>query len=78
MPTLVMVGMLNFIGAARDISSVVLLASNTTKTLSLLQLDFIVEGRNETAAVISVIVIVMTTGIAFVARLLGLRLGVRE
>ena len=78
MPTLVMVGMLNFIGAARDISSVVLLASSTTRTLSLLQLDFIVEGRNETAAVISVIVIVMTTGIAFVARLLGLRLGVRE
>lgn len=78
MPTLVLVGVLNFISAARDISSIVLLAANATKTLSLLQLDFMVEGRTEDAAVISVIVIVMTTGVAFLARLLGLRLGIRH
>ena len=52
--------------------------ANATKTLSLLQLDFMVEGRTEDAAVISVIVIVMTTGVAFLARLLGLRLGIRH
>ena len=78
MPTLVLVGVLNFISSARDISSIVLLAANATKTLSLLQLDFIVEGRTEAAAVISVIVIVLTTGVAFLARLLGLRLGIRH
>ena len=78
MPTLVLVGVLNFISAARDISSIVLLAANATKTLSLLQLDFMVEGRTEDAAVISVIVIVLTTGVAFLARMLGLRLGIRH
>jgi iron(III) transport system permease protein len=76
-PSLILVGVLNFIAAARDISSVALLASNDTKTLSLLQLDYMIEGRYEAAAVISVVVVVMTTGIAFLARLLGLRLGVR-
>ena len=76
-PTLILVAVLNFIAATRDISSVALLATNTTKTLSLLQLDYMIEGRYEAAAVISVIVVVLTTGVAFLARLLGLRLGVR-
>ena len=76
-PTLILVGVLNFIAATRDISSVALLATNTTKTMSLLQLDYMIEGRYEAAAVISVIVVIMTTGVAFLARLLGLRLGVR-
>jgi len=78
MPTLMLVGVLNFIAAARDISSIVLLAANATKTLSLLQLDFIVEGRTEAAAVISVIVIALTTGAALAARLLGLRADARN
>ena len=77
MPSLVLVGVLNFIAAARDISSVALLATNDTKTLSLLQLDYMIEGRYEAAAVISVIVVVLTTGVAFLARMLGLRIGVR-
>jgi iron(III) transport system permease protein len=76
-PTLILVGVLNFISAARDISSVALLAAHDTRTLSLLQLDYMVEGRWESAAVISVVVVTLTTGVAFIARLLGLRLGVR-
>jgi iron(III) transport system permease protein len=76
-PTLILVAVINFIAATRDISSVALLATNTTKTMSLLQLDYMIEGRYEAAAVISVIVVIMTTGVAFLARLLGLRLGVR-
>jgi iron(III) transport system permease protein len=77
MPSLILVGVINFISAARDISSVALLATNDTKTLSLLQLDYMIEGRYEPAAVISVIVVILTTGVAFLARMLGLRLGVR-
>jgi iron(III) transport system permease protein len=76
-PTLILVGVLNFISAARDISSVALLASHDTRTLSLLQLDYMVEGRWEAAAVISVIVVALTTGIAFLARFLGLKLGIK-
>jgi iron(III) transport system permease protein len=77
MPTLVLVGVINFIAASRDIASIALLASNSTKTLSLLQLDYLVDGRSEAAAVVSVVVMVVTTGVAFMARLFGLRIGVR-
>ena len=78
MPSLILVGVFSFISASRDISSVALLATNNTKTLSLLQLDYMIEGRYEAAAVISVVVVVLTTGVAVLARLLGLRLGVRQ
>ena len=78
MPTLVLVAVVNFIAAARDIASIALLATNATKTLSLLQLDYLVDGRSEAAAVISVVVMLVTTGAAFVARLFGIRLGIRE
>lgn len=77
LPTLVLVGVVNFISASRDISSIVLLASNASKTLSLLQLDYMIDGRSEAAAVVSVVVILVTTGIAFLARLFGIRLGMR-
>ena len=73
----VLVGVINFIAASRDIASVALLASNDTRTLSLLQLNYIVDGKSEAAAVISVVVIALTIGIAVAARLLGLRLGIR-
>jgi hypothetical protein len=36
-----------------------------------------VDGRWEDAAVVSVVVMLVTTGAAFVARLCGIRLGVR-
>jgi iron(III) transport system permease protein len=77
MPTLVLVGVVNFVAASRDIASVALLASNATKTLSLLQLDYMIDGRWEAASVISVMVIALTTGVASLARLLGFRLGIR-
>jgi len=76
-PTLVLVGVVNFIAATRDIASVALLASNNTKTLSLLQLDYMTDGQLESGAVISVVLIALTTGIAFGARLFGLKMGIR-
>lgn len=77
-PVLLLVGVMNFIGAARDVASVALLATAETKTLALLQLDYMVEGRYETAAVVSFIVIVLSTGVALLARGLGLRIGIRD
>jgi iron(III) transport system permease protein len=78
MPALVLVGIINFISASRDIANIALLASNTTKTLSLLQLDYMIDGRSEAAAVVSVVVILVTVGVAFLARLCGIRLGMRS
>lgn len=76
-PTLMLVGTLNFISAARDISTVALLATSGSKTLALLQLDFLVSGRYESATVVACIVMFLTTGVAVLARSFGLRVGLR-
>jgi iron(III) transport system permease protein len=76
-PSLLLVGVLGFIHAARDISNVALLATSGSRTLALLQLDFMVSGRYESAAVVATIVMLLTTGIALLARFLGLRVGIR-
>ncbi|HEY2990233.1 MAG TPA: iron ABC transporter permease [Candidatus Binatia bacterium] len=76
-PTLLLVSVLSFIHAARDISNVALLATSKSRTLALLQLDFMVSGRYESAAVVATIVMLLTTGVALVARVLGLRVGIR-
>jgi iron(III) transport system permease protein len=77
LPTLILVGVLNFISAARDISTVALLASSSSRTLALLQLDFMVSGRYESATVVATMVMLLTTGVALVARAFGLKLGLR-
>lgn len=77
-PVLLLVGIMNFIGAARDVASVALVATADTKTLALLQLDYMVEGRYEAGAVASLVVIILSTGIALAARALGLRIGIRD
>jgi len=43
-----------------------------------LERGYVVEGRWEDAAVISVVVMLVTTGAAVLARLLGLRLSMRS
>ncbi|MGE5539508.1 MAG: ABC transporter permease [Gemmatimonas sp.] len=77
LPVLAVVGVMIFVTAARDIASVALLATNESRTLALLQLDYMVDGRYEYAAVVSVVVIALSTGVALLVRALGLRLGIR-
>jgi iron(III) transport system permease protein len=78
MPTLLLVGALSFISAARNVATVALLATSSTRPLSLLQLDMMVQGTYESAAVVGVVVVVLTTGTALVARVLGLRLAIEQ
>jgi iron(III) transport system permease protein len=75
-PVLILVAVMTFIAAARDISTVALLATSDTRPLSLLQLDYMIAGRYESAAVVATIVTLLSTGVAVLARLLGLRLGI--
>jgi iron(III) transport system permease protein len=77
-PSLLLVGTLSFIAAARNVSTVALISTSRTRPLSLLQLDFLVESRYESAAVVGIIVVALTAGIALVARLLGLRAGIEH
>lgn len=69
LPTLILVAMLSFVAAARDVATIAVLGSNETKTLSLLQLDYLIDGRSESAAVVSMILAIITTGTAFLARI---------
>ena len=76
-PVLVTVGLIAFISAARNIAGIALLVTNQNRPLAMLQLDYMVDGRYEAAAVVGVIVLLLTTGVALLARLFGLRIGIR-
>ena len=78
MPAMITVGLVGFISAARDISTVVLLGSGKSRTLSLLMLDFAAGAEFEKATVVAVIIVALVVGAALVARALGGHVGVRE
>lgn len=78
LPALITVGMVGFISAARDISTVVLLGSGKSRTLSLLMLDFAAGAEFEKATVVAVIIVALVVGAALIARALGGQVGVRE
>jgi iron(III) transport system permease protein len=69
---------LGFIHAARNVPIVALLASATSRPLSMLQLDFLTEGRYEPAAVVGTILVLLTVGVALLLRIFGLRIGPRQ
>jgi iron(III) transport system permease protein len=78
MPALITVGLVGFISAARDISTVVLLGSGQSRTLSLLMLDFAAGAEFEKATVVAVIIVGLVVGAALFARALAGQIGVRE
>jgi iron(III) transport system permease protein len=78
MPALITVGLVGFISAARDISTVVLLGSGRSRTLSLLMLDFAAGAEFEKATVVAVMVVGLVVIAALLARVLGGQVGVRE
>ena len=78
MPTLILLGTLNFVIAANTTSSIVLLAARDTVTLSILALEYTGIGNREAASIVSLLIIGLTAGVALVARTFGLRLGVRH
>jgi iron(III) transport system permease protein len=62
---------ISFIGAARNISQVALLSNSAIRPLSLMQLDYLAEGKYEVASVIATILLVVSLGLALVARVFG-------
>jgi len=75
--TMVLIGVLKFLFAARSASSIILLATSETRTLALLALDQIAAGYRETASITVLLVVLLTTGLALIARSFGLRVGIR-
>jgi iron(III) transport system permease protein len=72
-PTLVAVGMITFVGAARSIGNIALLATSANRPLSILQLDYIAQRKLEAAVVVACIIMVISLAGALLARLVGLR-----
>ena len=78
--TLVLLGILNFLIAANTTSSIILLATAETQTLSIMALELASPevGRWEQAGVVSLILLLISVGVAIVARSFGVRLGVQH
>jgi iron(III) transport system permease protein len=72
-PTLVSIFIVVFIATLRDISTSILLASASTRPLSLLMIEFSMAGEMEAAAVIGVVISLMAVTVAVIARRFGLR-----
>ena len=75
--TMVLIGVLKFLFAARNASSIILLATSESRTLALLALDQIAAGYRETASITVLLVVLLTTGLALIARSFGLKVGIR-
>lgn len=67
------VAIIVFISAARDIPTVIFLATHESRTLSLLMLDYIAEADQEKAAVLGVFLVVLIFALLMISRLLGFR-----
>jgi len=75
--TMVLIAVLKFLFAARSASSIILLATSESRTLALLALDQIAAGYREAASITVLLVVVLTTGLALIARFFGFKLGLR-
>ena len=72
-PTMLAVGIIVFISAARDIPTVIFLATSHSRTLSLLMLDYIADANKEKAAVLGVFLVFLIFALLLIGRLLGFR-----
>ena len=72
-PTMVAVGIIVFISAARDIPTVIFLATNQSRTLSLLMLDYMAEANMEKAAVLGVFLVFLIFMLLIIGWFLGFR-----
>lgn len=74
-PVLITVAVLAFQAAVRDIASIVLLYSNTSRPLSILMLEYSFSGELERGAAVGILLVAMISVMAFIARRLGYRTG---
>jgi iron(III) transport system permease protein len=75
--SMVLIAVLKFLFAARNAAPIILLATSESRTLALLALDQIAAGYREVASITVLLVVVLTTGLALVARSFGLKIGIR-
>lgn len=78
MPTLILIGTFSFVIAASTTAGIILLAARGTITLSILVLQYAspINSHYEAASVVSLIIVMLTLGLALVARKFGTKLSV--
>lgn len=76
-PAVSVVAVLVFASTIRQIGLVILLSTGETRPLAVLQLDFLADGRLGPAAVIGVIIVLISLAAAALVRIISLRFGVR-
>jgi iron(III) transport system permease protein len=76
MPAFIVVGLVSFISAARDISTIVLLGSSQSRTMSLLALDYAFGGQFERGSVVAFLTALIVIVAALLSRVLGGKVGI--
>lgn len=76
-PVLISVALLTFNGAARNIANIVMIVTGDNRPLSLLQIDYMADGQYEPAAIVGFIIVLLTLGVAVIARTITRRVGMR-
>jgi iron(III) transport system permease protein len=76
-PAVTVVAVLVFASTIRQIGSVILLSTGETRVLAVLQLDFLTDGRLGPAAVIGVIIVLISLFAALLVRIISTRFGVK-
>jgi len=74
-PVMISVALLTFNAAARNIANIVMIVTGGNRPLSMLQVDYMTDGQYEPAAIVGVIIMLLTLGAAWVARAVGRRFG---
>ena len=77
-PSMVLVGMINFVAAASATSAVILLASYDTTTLSILGLQLATGGQLEEGGIVGLVIMALSLAIALPARAWGNRIGLKQ
>lgn len=76
-PTMVVIWVLNFVAAAGTAIIPAMLATAASRPLALLQLEQVMSSRLEEGSIVGVVVVLLTVGVAIIARTFGFRVGMR-
>lgn len=74
-PALIVVALLTFASAARNVADIAMLVSSQNRPLAMLQADYMIDGSFEAGAVVGVLIVILTVGMSIAARYIGGRLG---
>jgi iron(III) transport system permease protein len=72
-PVLVSIFAIVFMGAIRDIDTIILIGTASTRPLSLLMMEYSMAGEMQAAAILGVILSLFAVGVALISRRIGLR-----